>query len=28
MQTTEALVGGSRGETPWSWNTFSFWTFN
>jgi len=26
MQMTEALVGG-QGST-WSWNTFSFWTFN
>jgi len=28
MQTTKALVGGSGGKDPWSWNTSSFWTFN
>ena len=28
MQTTEALVGRSRGLPPWSWNKSSFLTFN
>jgi len=24
MQTTEALISGSRGRSPWSWNLSSF----
>jgi len=28
MQTTEALVEGSGGLAPWSWNTSRFCTFN